>query len=1147
MNQKRNCCRWMALACACTFMAGGSRGADAVTVAQTYLVVDLSGGSITTNYPVSYLAALPPGGWTDEYKTTKLVLRRIPSGTFVMGSPTNELGRQRGEYQHQVTLSQDFYIGVFEVTAKQWERITGEGPVTFDSAGHYGADPAVNMSYWRLRNGSYNNAQGGVSDWPVSDNVDKESFMGVMRAHTGLTFDLPTEAQWEYACRAGTTTALNSGEKLSSKDADSGLAELARYMRNSGAVPVGDGVDPEGGTTAKVGSYRPNAWGLYDMHGNVWESCLDLFGPYPNAVNDPKGTTDGTLLHDHVARGGCFANYARACRSACRDSRSPMDADRYHGFRIAVHLGSGHPMATETSAATRIEDHFRCGKTATGIEIERYIGPGGNVVIPDKIDGQPITSIGDMAFARCRKVTAVTLPKSVTRIGESAFVDCDKLSGIVILNGVTHIGSGAFFDCSSLTNLTIPASVTKIGDDAIRQCENLATITVDPLSQDFCSTDGILFNKRMTRLIQCPRRWKGNYTIPNGVTDIGRYAFFRCTDLTGVTLPSSVINIENSAFAECHWLSSLKIPDGVVNIGRAAFHSCTSLTEVSLPESVDSIGTLAFSECSSLSGIVLPRRLTSLGSSTFCMCRKLTHMAIPESVTSLGPNIFDGCDSLTNITITGAITDIGSRAFADCTQLTRLTLPASVSRIDFHAFAGCSGMTDIFFRGDAPAVTALPLFDGTTNVTVYYLPGAKGWEPTFACRLTKPWNPQVSREHGLDISLPNSLMRSSTTAKPVPAKADSPPDGPGQPPSTLVVAWNIDLQDTMQGPNDTELWNATIAVDDESCYVVYWKYGKVSVMVLDLEKGNIRGKVAICDGPYPSGRVRATIAGRKLWVRVAGDSFLYEPNEGIRPITLEMGLPVDSMTSWTASKDRWFVGCSGGFGEWFPAQRRVTMFCSSRAPDDRYPLAGGERYDVMGIAVDEARQEIILAVSGGGRDGLWTHSLTNGMQHRLIAMPVPATWMIPGATATGMTWMDARYLYVAPQHDFAFAYDFHDPEKSILVSYRQSANRSFGKTFPPRDVRALNMSGNSWPLALRNGDLIYGKGYWPNVLEGVFVWPRMASGEREMQLVDKEGRKVLAYQHRSVPVQQYAACRYGVVYRASGRIGLLKDFGESTH
>ena len=206
-----------------------------------YMVIDLSGGSSATSYPVSYLNAVPSGGWTDTYKTTKLVLRRIESGTFMM------------QGKRQVTLTRDYYMGVFEMTQKQVSLIRGVcfGYFYYDDTPTQTADTRI----------SYNSIRGKTNGakWPSSSSVDSTSLIGMLRSRTGLQFDLPTEAQWEYACRAGTTSLYNNGSSSTSE-----LSKLAYYYDNWTGAYTWD-------IPMNVGSFKPNSWGLYDMHGNVRE------------------------------------------------------------------------------------------------------------------------------------------------------------------------------------------------------------------------------------------------------------------------------------------------------------------------------------------------------------------------------------------------------------------------------------------------------------------------------------------------------------------------------------------------------------------------------------------------------------------------------------------------------------------------------------------------------------------------------------------------------------------------------------------------------------------------------------------------------------------------------------------------------------
>ncbi len=351
---------------------------DTLAPTGTYMVVDLSGGPSASSYPVSYLSAVPSGGWTDEHKTTKLVLRRIPAGTFTMGSPTNELGRTTNEVQHSVTLTKDFYIGVFEVTQKQWERVMGTWRSYFTNAACRDMRPVELVSYYDIRE-SPGNLNDPTVHWPSNDLVNTNSFMGKLRAKTGLsTFDLPTEAQWEYACRAGTTTALNSGKDLTDTGTCPNMAEVGRYQHNHpGGFSTNSSVSTDGGT-AKVGSYLPNAWGLYDMHGNVREWCLDWYVSAARGALDPLGEASGS---GRVMRDGCWGSGARICRSAYRHS----DTRTSGGITAAsAHLGHcPNPPQKKQQRGTGVPLVFpwtrqREGKTGSGY---RGLGPCRNPVI----------------------------------------------------------------------------------------------------------------------------------------------------------------------------------------------------------------------------------------------------------------------------------------------------------------------------------------------------------------------------------------------------------------------------------------------------------------------------------------------------------------------------------------------------------------------------------------------------------------------------------------------------------------------------------------------------------------------------------------------------------------------------------------------
>ena len=232
----------------------------------------------------------------------KLKMVWIKPGTFTMGSPKDELGRESDEVQHEVTLTQGYWLGKYEVTQEQYKAILGRPIENGDNypVDHISWDDAIEF---------------------CEKLTARESETG--RLPKGYEYTLPTEAQWEYACRAGTTTALNSGNNLSDKIKCPEMGEVGWYENNA----YDNDKHP-------VGQKKPNAWGLYDMHGNVWEWCSDRYGDYPaSSVTDPEGPDNGS---SRVLRGGSWYSSADRCRSAYRFNYYPSYSYDFSGFRVAL-------------------------------------------------------------------------------------------------------------------------------------------------------------------------------------------------------------------------------------------------------------------------------------------------------------------------------------------------------------------------------------------------------------------------------------------------------------------------------------------------------------------------------------------------------------------------------------------------------------------------------------------------------------------------------------------------------------------------------------------------------------------------------------------------------------------------------------------
>jgi formylglycine-generating enzyme required for sulfatase activity len=219
----------------------------------------------------------------------RLRMRRIPTGVFAMGAPEGEEGRDGDEGpKHEVVISRPFHLGIHEVTQQQWEAVMGNHP---SKAKGNPRHPVEQVSW-----------------------EDCQEFIKKLNAMGIGTFRLPTEAEWEYACRAGSQAAYAFG------DDDAKLGEYAWYRGNSGNHPH------------EVGAREPNAWGLYDMHGNVSEWCGDWYDKYVmDRQADPAGPADGTR---RVSRGGSWSLPSAFCRSANRDRASPDIRDEDLGFRL---------------------------------------------------------------------------------------------------------------------------------------------------------------------------------------------------------------------------------------------------------------------------------------------------------------------------------------------------------------------------------------------------------------------------------------------------------------------------------------------------------------------------------------------------------------------------------------------------------------------------------------------------------------------------------------------------------------------------------------------------------------------------------------------------------------------------------------------
>ena len=261
----------------------------------------MAAGVVAVSLAVAlFVARLVAPGPADFYiePATGMVLVAVRPGTFMMGSPESEPGRNDDEVLHRVTISRLFYMGQHEVTQAEWTRVMGSNPSHFGSCERC---PVENVDFYQVN-----------------------AFLSRLNAGTSsMRLRLPTEAEWEYACRAGTSSPFNVGARITTAQAN---------IDNRYALGSEDGAAYE--KTLPVGKFPPNAWGLYDMHGNVWEWTNDRYGPYnPRLDTDPRGADIGGT---RVIRGGSWRFDANSARCGLRYTHAPQDSGFSLGFRVVA-------------------------------------------------------------------------------------------------------------------------------------------------------------------------------------------------------------------------------------------------------------------------------------------------------------------------------------------------------------------------------------------------------------------------------------------------------------------------------------------------------------------------------------------------------------------------------------------------------------------------------------------------------------------------------------------------------------------------------------------------------------------------------------------------------------------------------------------
>ena len=306
---------------------------------------------------------------------------------------------------------------------------------------------------------------------------------------------------------------------------------------------------------------------------------------------------------------------------------------------------------------------------------------------------ESVTQIEEHAFAYSL-LESVLIPGSVESIGRDAFRGCYSLVYVTMSEGIKMIDEDVFMDCQRISSVSVPGSVEQIGHKCFCGCVSLTEINVNGSNDNYCSEDGVLFNKNKTTLICCPGGKEGNYSIPDSVTRIEDKAFYLCQDLTAVNIPESVTAVGTEIFAYCVRLESVNLPDSMTYVGDYMFNGCRRLTSVTIPDSVTTIGRNAFISCERLS-VNIPDSVNTIKMAAFVGCDNLTSVTIPDSVTTIEQGAFASCRNLTSVNIPDGVTELGDFLFYHCEKLTSVNIPDSVKRIGDMAFYACGNLTSV--------------------------------------------------------------------------------------------------------------------------------------------------------------------------------------------------------------------------------------------------------------------------------------------------------------------------------------------------------------------------------------------------------------------------------------------------------------------
>ena len=578
-----------------------------------------------------------------------------------------------------------------------------------------------------------------------------------------------TEHEWLFGTERKTDGTMKNTEFwMSYFDFDNAAEgnKTKRAYSNSQLVYGGNGDDEAHyvmGSSAYVGNGFSNLFGAYSgesSNRSITEFIITKFLPYCTVASESQIKTfvtnnivrfkeaeqnDQPYDPDHIhtfsdewTTDEDFHWHA----ATCAHKEETKDKSR-HNYEPSAWVVTKEPTADEDGEQYNYCEN--CGYKVTQIipAFERWfyheedgsIEPtpqyassiSGVVVIPDKVNGKPVTIIRRGAFFNNENVTSVVIPDTVTSIEDGAFEGCTGLNSAMLGNSVESIEEYAFAGCTRLTSITIPDTVTNIEREAFRGCSGLANVTIgknvtsigdnaffgcnpdhfennsnislnyqfdDHTYKALGSPADLKISEMYTKIVLSGTTGLKSVTIPDSVTSIYN-AFSDCTSLTSVTIGRNVTSIGETAFSNCSALKNITIPDSVTLIENSAFYGCTSLTSITIPDSVTGIGSRAFEGCTGLTSVSIGKSVTGIGANAFERCTNLTSVTNGDSVASIGGSAFEGCINLTSVNVGKAVTSIGNRAFYGCERFTSIIIPDSATEIGQRAFQGCTSLANV--------------------------------------------------------------------------------------------------------------------------------------------------------------------------------------------------------------------------------------------------------------------------------------------------------------------------------------------------------------------------------------------------------------------------------------------------------------------